>query len=201
MYYRASWEAWAQKLYPLPVAARAAAQAAIAADASGAGQWNATIAGHRAAVNAGDEYVCKPDRAGLLVVVSVLVFMLFAPASLLGLTVNPALGGFLFLAGSVILPALGVVGAAGVRRNACFFVTREILGRRDWRGRVVASVPRTMVESVTLHTGDWQTVLLTDEGPQESTLVVRTHGAPFPTTALYWWSNARVREFAAVAKL
>ena len=199
MDYRASWEAWAQKQYPLPVGARAAAHAAIVADESGAGQWNASIAGHRAAVAAGDEYVCKPDRAGIAIALVCILFLMFVPASLAGLSVNPAVGGFLFLAGAIVLPVLGFLGLLRVRRNSCLFVNREIVGRRDWRGRTVAAAPRTMVTSVDIQQGSWDRVMLDDE-PDEATMTVQAGRASIPTTEMFWWSNARMREFAAVAK-
>lgn len=199
MEHRASWEAWAQKQYPLPVAARAAAHAAIVADESGAGQWKAAIAGHRAAVAAGDEYVCKPDRVGIVIAVVCILFLMLVPASLAGLSVNPAIGGFLFLAGAIVLPLLGLLALLQVGKNSCLFVNREIVGRRDWRGRTAAAAPRSMVTSVDIQQGGWDRVLLDDE-PDETTLTVQAGRASMPTTETFWWSNTRVKEFAAVAK-
>ncbi|HET7466707.1 MAG TPA: hypothetical protein VFL29_08565 [Candidatus Dormibacteraeota bacterium] len=199
MDYRASWEAWAEKEYLLPVAARAAAQAAIAAAASGAGSWNARIAGHRAAVAAGDEYVCKPDHVGIAIALVVVLFFMLVPATLAGLSVNPAVGGFLMLAAAVALPVLGVFALLRVKRNSCFFVNREIVGRRDWRGRTMAAAPRSMVTSVDVRQGSWDRVLLDDE-PQETVVEVQAGRASMRATSTVWWSNSRMKEFAAVAK-
>jgi len=201
MDYRASWQAWAQRHYDDPSVSSAAYQAAIASSARSASQQDAVVAGHRAAVAAGGEYICRPDRAGMAILLCMLLFMLFAPATLVGLSVNPVLGGFAFLAGSVALPVLAVVGLIQVRKNSCFFVNRWQVGRRNWRGKVVASVAREGVASVDVESPGWDSVLLSEE-PEEPTVSVSGIGDQtlIPTTGIYWWSVSRIREFAAVAK-
>lgn len=196
--FEASWLRWASKHYEDPTVAQVVASAAYAATRQGISPQAATIVGHRAAVAAGGEYVCRPDRAGIAIAVCVLVFLMFVPASLAGLTVNPGLGGYLFLAGSLALPALAVAGLVMVRRNSCFFVNWKTVGRRNWRGQVVMDVYRRNVTGASVRSGEANT--LWTEEPDESTLSINLPGGVQQITALYWWSNARAAEFAAVAR-
>jgi hypothetical protein len=196
MDYRTSWEAWAGKVYDDPAVASAASSAAIAASSAGAGQWTAAIAAHRAAIRAGGEYVCRPDRAGLAIGICVVIFLLFVPATLAGLSVNPAPGGYVFLAGSIALPVLAVAGLVKVRRHSCFFVDRFYVGRRNWRGKVVASVAREGLAPVQVEMDEdsWSDLLLEGE-PHEP--AVRLGSSSVQS---FWWSADRIRELATVAK-
>lgn len=201
MDYRASWEAWARKNYDDPAVVSAASAAAVAASAAGAAQWDAAIAAHRAAIRAGGEYVCRPDRAGLAIGLCVVLFLLLVPAALAGLTVNPGLAGYVFLAGSIALPVLAVVGIVQVRRHSCFFVDRFHVGRRDWRGKTAVSVAREAITSVRVDTPALEDALLSNEADETSVEIRGRGGEPLiPMTDTYWWSAARTREFAAVAK-
>jgi hypothetical protein len=200
MDYRASWQEWAKKNYGDGADASTAAEAAIGASARGAAQREATIAAHRAVVAAGGEYVCRPDRAGMAIAICVVVSTMLVLATLFGLAANPVLAGYLFLAGSIALPVLGVAGLVQVRKNSCFFVTRYFVGRRNWRGKVVASVAREGVSSVAVRAPARDSVVLWDQHEEPSVLVTGRGGEPLiPLTQTYWWSVARIREFAAVA--
>ena len=195
MDYRASWEAWARRNYDGQAVASAAAAAAIAASAAGVSQWNVAIAAHRAAVRAGGEYVCRPDRAGLAIGICVAVFLLFVPATLGGLAVNPGPAGYLFLAGSIALPVLAIVGLIKTRRNSRLFVDRFYVGRRDWRGKVVTSVAREGASvQIEVDADAWSDLM--SEGETHEPVV--TIGSSRVQT--FWWSAARIREFAAVAR-
>lgn|GEM_PF-4987014 len=197
--YETSWRKWAAAQYPDLAAANVAAEAAIAAARAMTPVESIRVAAHRAAVDAGAEYRCRPDRAGMAIALCVLLFAIFVPATLSGLSINPAVGGYLFLAGSILLPVLGVVGLVMVRKNSCFFVNREMVGRRSWRGSQVAAVPRAGLRSVNLRAGSWAKTVLGDE-PDEATVEIVGDHASIPTTDLYWWSNARIRELAQVAR-
>ncbi len=142
MDHRTSWEAWARRQYRDPALADVAGRAAMSASAGGSDSYSAAVIGHRAAVAAGAEYRYRPDRTGMAIAVCVVLFLMFTPASLIGLGVNPGLAGYLFLAGSLILPSLAVFGLVLVRRNACFFVRADVAGRRDWLGNEVAAAAR-----------------------------------------------------------
>src|SRR5579859_98754 len=200
MDYSASWQAWARRNYGDPAVAETAYKAAMAASSVNPDSSHAAVLGHRAAVAMGGEYRCRPDRTGMAITVCVLLFLMFVPATLLGVSSNPSLGGYLFLAGSVLVPGLAFAALLLVRRNACFFVDVGVAGRRNWRGKVVASVSRSQITSMSLRSGSWADVMSSGEA-EESTLRVTTRGAEIPTTGLYFWTDDHIREFIAVARL
>ena len=80
--------------YSDPQVAAAAADAAMSAIESDSIPEVAAIDGHRAAINQGGEYRCRPDRTGAAIAVCVLLALLFVPATLFGLSNNPSLGRF-----------------------------------------------------------------------------------------------------------
>jgi len=203
--YEASWREWAAKQYADAAIAAAAADGAIAASRKGVAADAAAVAGHRAAVRAGGEYTCRPDRTGLAMAIVVILFAMLVPATLAGRSSNPAAAGFVFLAAAVLLPAGAFVVLVMARRNSCLFVNRWSVGRRDWRGRVVMTIAREGVSGAGVDRGSWTVAMIGDEGqpgghPDESQLAITMQSGQVLKTNLTLWTNTRAAEFAAVAK-
>ena len=198
---RASWEAWAREKYSDPTISAVATEAAIAASDEGRSESDSSILGHRAAMDAGGEYRCRPNRTGAAIVVCALFGLLLVPATLAGLSTNPAPAGYLFLAIVGGGPTLGVIGLILVRRNSCFFATKDVVGRRNWAGKIVASAPRARLRSLGLRSGSWANVysfesLAIGEMPDDSTAAFL--GVNIEPTRLLWWSDARFRDYGEV---
>lgn len=196
--YRQLWVTWARSIYHEPEVASAAAKAALSAIDEGWIPSAAALRGHKAAVDAGGEYRCRPNRTAKAIVVCLLVAAMFIPAILSGISVNPSPAGYVFLAIMGGGPLLGVVALALVRLNSCFFVTRETIGRRNFLRRVVLSGHRSSSGRITVRGGGWTKALLTNE-PDDSEVQIEMPGLTPSRTGLYWWTDDRIREFAAVA--
>ena len=195
---RQLWATWARSFYHEPGVASAAAQAALAAIEQGSGPSTAALRGHAAAVDAGGEYRCRPNKTARGILVCILVAGVFIPAVLSGLSINPSPAGYIFLAIMGGGPVLGVVGLVLVRLNSCFFVTRDTVGRRNFLGRVVLSDHRSSSGRITVRRGSWTKALLTHEA-DDSEVQIDMPGVSSSRTVLYWWTDDRIREFAEVA--
>ena len=204
--FEASWRKWAAMQYSDPAIAGAAATAGFDATRRGVPAQQAAVVGHRAAVAAGGEYVCRPDLTGIAIVTIVLVFLLLVPATIAGLTVNPGFSGYLFLAAAVLVPGAALAGVLLVRKNSCFFVDRWSVGRRDWRGRVVMTVAREGVAGAEVERGSWSTAFFGEEQtqsgghPDESKVAITLRSGDRSVTPLFWWSSGRAAELVAVAR-
>jgi hypothetical protein len=198
--YRRLWVTWARTNYSDPQVAAAAVDAAMSAIEHGSIPNAAAIEGHEAAISAGGEYRCRPDRTGAAMAVCVLVALLFIPATLAGLSVNPALGGYVFLAVVGGGPVVAFLGILQIRRNACFFVNRRELGRRGWRGNLVFSAARSDVSFIRLRSGSWAAAMF-QRGGDDSNATLVMSGDRSESTDLYWWTDGHFKEFARVAGL
>ena len=203
--YRGLWQTWARSNYPEAPAAGAAVNAALAAIKNGSPPTVAAVHGHQAAIAAGGEYRCRPDRTGKAVLVCFLFAAMFIPAVLVGLSSNSSFWGYVSLAVLGGGPVLGIVGLVLVRTNSYFFVNRRRVGRRSWLGRVVAAIPRSKVIAVDIRKGSWKNVytirsLLSGEYmPDDSTMQVRVAGGFTRLhTTLYWWTDERLNELSRV---
>lgn len=195
---RTSWENWARRYYSEPTIAAGAAAAAIGGVEKGASAKDARILGHRAAVDAGGEYRCRSDRAAPTMALCVLLVLFFVPASLIGLSANPAPAGFVFLAVSGAAPVLAFICLQRVRESSCFFVSQIAVGRCDWQGKVVFSELRSKVTSVRLQSGSlWPGMFM--RGGRSSTATMAISGGRLVSTDLDWWTDARFKEFTRVA--
>jgi hypothetical protein len=203
--YHARLTAWAASIYSDPVIAKAATDAALRSIEAGTLSRSAETQAHRAAVAAGGEYRCQPDRVGKAVLVCVLFGVLFIPATLFSLSVNPSLGGYLSLCVFAGAPALGVIGLAMVRRNSCFFATTKTAGRRNWLGQVAARASRAQLMYASFEAGSWARVYRSwnreFEGPDDSTMAIVGRRADLPRVSLYWWTDARIKQFVDVLGL
>ncbi|HSS60424.1 MAG TPA: hypothetical protein VLK30_03085 [Candidatus Limnocylindrales bacterium] len=203
--YRDTLVKWAQGIYSNPEIAAVAASEAWSGIQAGNLPGTAEIQAHRAAVKAGGEYRCRPDRVGKAIVVCVLIAALFVPATLMGLSVNPSLAGYAFVTVAGGLPFLGLIGLVMVRLNSCFFVTEGTVGRRNWVGRVAAKAPRSHLQYVSFKAGSWARVYGSwnreFEGPDDSKMSVIGTKASLSEVSLIWWSNGRIRQFIEVLGL
>ena len=194
--YRASWQAWARRNYSDQAIAASAAQAAIAAVEAGTSPRDASIRGHQAAIDAGGEYQCRPDKVGMALIACILLGAMFVPATLVGAS-KGSTADYIVPAVVIGLFGAGVAGLVMVRRNSRFFATRSTAGRRDWRGQVVSSIPRGEPISFHLRRGKPVRPLTYDE-PDDSEVDFSTQGGAILPTTVYWWSDERITEFALV---
>jgi len=130
---------------------------------------------------------------------------MFIPATLIGLSSNPSVGGYIFLAVMGGGPLFGMIAIVLVTLNSYFFVTRQTVGRRSWLGRVATAIPRSKVTGVDIRKGSWRNVynasslLLGEYMPDDSTMQLDvTSGPNIPRTTLYWWTDDRLEELSRV---
>jgi uncharacterized RDD family membrane protein YckC len=204
------WRRWARRDYPEPQVAQAAARAASASMASGSSPAEARIRGHIAAVEAGGEYRCRPDRTRPLLTLWIVLDAFFGSASVLGLAytgLSPSVLGTdaALLSG----PILATVATLLVGRHSGFFLTDDRVGRRNWLGRSVASFPRSEVLDVSPLRDTWGWAEFTVKHPQRYPMrALKLMYAPLPSLEdakrtnlsawLVWWSDARFNEFQQV---
>jgi hypothetical protein len=142
-------ENWAKRNYHNALVASAAANAAAAAVGSGSNAADAAISGHCAAVIAGGEYRCRPDRTGIWIALWIVLGAAFGSMGALGLAFRgPTLDGLEVLVLLTIGPAVGLVSMLLVRRNSGYYLTANTLKRLTWLGKVAASFPRSEVRGM-----------------------------------------------------
>jgi uncharacterized RDD family membrane protein YckC len=202
-----AWRRWGRREYGQSQAAEAGARAAATIQAGGSSPADARVRGHIAAIEAGGEYRCRPDRTRPFLALWIMLDAFFGSLGLLGLAytgLTPAVLGT--DAALMSGPILATVAALLVSRNSGFYLTRDTLTRRNWLGRPVASFPRSEVLADSLVRGTWGWAEFTVKNPQRYPL--KNMYAPLSSlddnmrtslsTPLVWWSDARFREFQHV---
>lgn len=213
------WQSWGRRHYRDRTIAAAAARAAASSIASGSSAADAEISGYRAAVQAGGEYRCVPDRTGTWIALWVVIGVAFGSLTVLGLAYNgPSPGGLVILALVTVGPALATAPPLLTSINSGHYLTRDKVGRRDWLRRTVACFPRADVVSTNLIPAHQETSL-SALGFAWAEFEVK-HPQLYPVRGLkawylpesripdsqqselsawlFWWSERRFRELQSV---
>lgn len=205
-----AWRRWARRDYPESQVAGAAARAATLAMAGGSSADEARVKGHIAAVEAGGEYRCRPDRTRPFLALWIVLDVFLGSLCLLGLAntgLSPAVVGT--DAALITGPILATLATLLVARNSGFYLTRETVTRRNWLGRLVATSPRSEIIEVNVVADIWSWAEFTVVHPQRDPMrgLKETYSAPSSlddtmrtnlSGSLVWWSDVRFREFRQV---
>ena len=122
------WQDSARRNYSDAQVATAAARAAIAGLESGSTAASATVSAHKAAVKAGGEYRCRPDRIDLLLEIPIDIAVVLLGSAGLGL-LNPD-PKVALAAALAAVAAVPFVAAYMVNRNSGFYLNSKVISHR-----------------------------------------------------------------------